>query len=274
MAKKAPQKTSSVKKMTTDGLPAPIDRKYKNNFLKQVIARVDFAAPISALREGPPKRIITALKKQFPVPEQKIQILDHVHVTASEVQRSKQETLQWFYHSKERDKRVCVAADAMYVEYFKYNSFEDLKRDFLAVSDALFAEFSDLQVRRLGLRYINNIEFPDEQDPTDWNNYLDDPLLASFKLADNRSTISRSFHVLEFNYGDTNMRFQYGMPNPDYPAPIRKKLFTLDHDAYCTLLLGRDELEKHLKDFHDRIKTSFEQVITNGLRDAMGLIND
>jgi hypothetical protein len=30
-----------------------IGRKYKKNFLKQVIARIDFAAPVPALREGP-----------------------------------------------------------------------------------------------------------------------------------------------------------------------------------------------------------------------------
>jgi len=253
-------------------LSSAIARKYKRNFLKQVIARIDFATPLQSLTEGPPKSIIEAIKSQFPVAEQKKQVVQQVLVSDAEVQRARQETFQWFYHSKDRDKSAYIGPDAMYVEYKKYERFEFLQDDFLTVTNALFDTFPDLHARRLGLRYIDNIEFVQEKNPTDWSKYLHENLLAAFRLAEDASTISRAFHTLEFNFGDMNIRFQYGMPNPDFPAPIKKKLFTLDFDAYCMLLLGRDEVAQRLTMFHDKLKASFEEVITDGLRRVMGVI--
>jgi uncharacterized protein (TIGR04255 family) len=126
-----------------------------------------------------------------------------------------------------------------------------------------------LQVKRLGLRYIDSLDFPNENNPIAWHDYLDERLLAIFKIATNPKTISRAFQILEFNYGDYNLRFQYGMPNPDYPAPIRKKAFTLDYDAYCTLLLSQEEIVQYLSTFHQKLKAAFEEIITQKLRDVM-----
>ncbi len=105
--------------------------------------------------------------------------------------------------------------------------------------------------------------------PTDWSKYLHSDLLSGFKLADDKTTIARNFNVLEFNYGDMRMRFQYGMPNPDFPAAIKRKQYVLDYDAYCDQLLGKDEIAPQLTKFHNKIKASFEQVITDGLREVM-----
>ena len=63
------------------------------------------------------------------------------------------------------------------------------------------------------------------------------------------------------------------MPNPDYPAPIKQKLFVLDYDAYCNLLLSYSDIEQYITQFHDKIKLSFEQVISDALRKRMGLLN-
>lgn len=280
MAKKkaAKKKTSgrtATKKKVVRKVPVPsgtIGRKYRKNSLKQVIARIDFASPVPSLGQGPPKGVISALKDQFPVPEEKKQVVQQVFVTGADVQHARQETFQWYSHSRDRDKSVYIGPNAMYVEYKKYECFEFLQRDFLAVTNALFDTIDDLEVKRLGLRYIDNFEFPKEKNLTDWSKYLREDLLASFRLADDPSTISRAFHVIEFNYGDVSMRFQYGMPNPDFPAPIKRKLFTLDWDAYCTLLLGREDIEQRLTEFHDKLKVSFEEVITDGLRKVMGVI--
>jgi uncharacterized protein (TIGR04255 family) len=112
---------------------------------------------------------------------------------------------------------------------------------------------------------VNKVELK-ETHPTEWGKYLNENLLGIFKLADDAKTIARAFHILDFNYGDSNLRFQYGMPNADYPAPIRRKSFVLDFDAYCTLVLSQEEIGTYLDRFHDKIKVAFEQVITDDLR--------
>lgn len=247
--------------------------KYKRNFLKEVIARIDFAAPIAILPKGLPKKVINALKTEFPVPESKVVKVRAFTITPKGTHEGSIEKLQWFYYSKNREKVIHITDDCMYVQYKKYESFECLQSDFLSVVKSLFSAFDNLQVQRLGLRYIDSIELLEEKNPFDWHEYLDGRLLASLKLADDPKTISRAFNILEFNYGEYNLRFQYGMHNPDYPSPIRKKIFTLDYDAYCTLLLTQEEIANYLNTFHKKLKSAFEEVITQKLRDRMEVVH-
>jgi len=222
--------------------PRGMPRKYRKDFLKQVTARIDFAEPLGIPAKGPPD--------------------------------SETEVREWHYYSKSRHKKLVVTDQSMLVEYTKYNTFKTLRDDFLKTSDALFDTFEDLQVKRLGLRYIYHIEL-DEPKATDWSKYLRPELLSTFKLADDQKTIARAFHVLEIVHDDeSRIRFQYGMPNPDFPARIKRKIFTLDCDAYCTLLLDKQDVERFLDIFHTRARKAFEQVITAGLRSKMGVIYD
>lgn len=90
-----------------------------------------------------------------------------------------------------------------------------------------------------------------------------------FNLADDTSTISRAWHILEFNYGDANMRFQFGMHNPDYPSTIRQNVHVLDYDVYTNTLLERHEVAGYLDAFHKKVNASFEQVVADKLRSLM-----
>lgn len=103
----------------------------------------------------------------------------------------------------------------------------------------------------------------------EWDKYLKPELNSIFAIADNKKTISRVFHVLEFNYGEDSLRFQFGMYNPDYPAPKRKKIYTLDYDMYATKILDKSDMEKTLDCFHEKVNRSFEEVITDELRKIM-----
>ncbi len=143
-----------------------------------------------------------------------------------------------------------------------------IREDFLSVTDALFNAYPKLQVKRLGLRYIDNIDIA-EGNPTEWDKYLKPELNTIFAIAEKKEIISRAFHVLEFNYGEDLLRFQFGMFNPDYPAPIKKKIYTLDHDMYVARLLDKKDIGETLDRFHEKINRSFEEVITNELRKVM-----
>lgn len=264
---------SAVKSTAVENTPQ-LRRLYKRNFLSQVIARIDFATPMSELRTGAPPVVLKALRTRFPIAEQKQETANRWVVGPTSIEHRDVEIFKWYYHAKDRSRHVYIGQDAMYVNYLRYDRFEELKKDFAVVTDALYAQYDYLQVKRLGLRYVDNITLPNEKRPTEWSKYIQPDLLGSFNLVDDPATLSRSFHIVEFNYGaEMRMRFQYGMPNEDYPAPIRKKTFVLDYDAYCELLISQQEMHHYLKLFHDKIKVSFEQVITDALRKLMGPID-
>jgi uncharacterized protein (TIGR04255 family) len=245
-------------------------RKYRRDFLASVIARIDFAAPLPLAKKGPPAAVVAALKKEFPIAELQVKQIKEVFIPAdSSTRETTREVREWNYHSKNREKKVVVTADCMFLESKKYQGFKVLRTDFLNTTNALFDAFKDLEVKRLGLRYINKIVLK-EPKPTVWERYLNENLLSSFKLVTARQTLVRVFHVLEQKFDDeSRIRFQYGMTNPDYPAVIHRKHFVLDSDAYCELIIGRDEVERFLDIFHDRCKERFEQLITDPLRRQM-----
>jgi len=244
--------------------------KYKKNYLTQVIARIDFLSPLASLREVLPAAVGTLSKNYFPIPEPK-QIIGRELMVSSEtkqIQEKEIATKEWHFFGKEREKRLVITPGSMFVEFKVYGSFEELLSHFLSISDGLFNSFGDLQVKRLGLRYINNIQGPGPN-LFSWNAYLNKNLLCILNMPEDRTKIARAFHNLELNMGDFVVRFQYGMHNPDYPAPIRKKTFILDYDAYTTSLLTKEEIRQSLPVFHDQIEQLFEKSITDRLREIM-----
>ena len=243
--------------------------RYKKTYLAQVVSRIDFAASLPIAKRGPIRHIHDSIKKEFPIVESKEGSTRSVTIDEHKTHEDTKVFTEWSYHGRDREKVVRLTKDILSVEYQRHNTYQDLRRDFLDVAKAVFDNYKDVQGQRLGLRYVNRIEL-DESNPTDWNKYLHPDLLGGLNLADERSTISRAFSVTEFNYGDSNLRFQYGMPNPDYPAAIRQKFFILDFDAYCNLSLTLDEISAQLDVFHARINKAFEQVITDELRKSMG----
>lgn len=64
------------------------------------------------------------------------------------------------------------------------------------------------------------------------------------------------------------------MHNPDFPAPIRKKIFVLDYDAYCEGLQDMEDIKKNIDVFHDKIENLFEENITKKLREKMEIISN
>ena len=247
--------------------------RYRKDFLDQVIARVDFAGPLGIAPKGPPQALVGVIKRRFPVADHKKLVTKTVHVSQQETQVRQEEAHQWLYFSKDRGKVIKVEESALILQYKKgkYESFTKLQRDFLPVAENLCDALPDVQVKRLGLRYVDKIELSEGQ-PTEWGRYLDADLLAIFTLADDRATICRVLQWLELNYGDMSLRFQCGMPNPDYPAPIKQKVFMLDYDAFCTLLLTKSEIGPCLTQLHDKTRRAFEDVIKDALRKKMKVV--
>ncbi len=248
-------------------------RKYKKNYLKQVIARIDFVGSIHIDTSGPSESVLTAIKSRFPISEPAEVFTQKVKLQRDDVQRDTQKFIEWRFFSAERDRCVAITQSYMYVEYKTYTYYEDLRADFTSIAHAMFRDYRGLIAQRIGLRYVDNIEL-DEPNPTEWSNYIHEDLIAALRLVEEPGKLSRAFQIVEQDFGIARMKFQFGMPNPDYPAPIRKKLFVLDHDAYTGQIIEEHEIAEYLDIFHGLISRSFESVITDGLRDRMGEINE
>ena len=255
-----------------DQAPAPQDpfaaKRYQKSFLKQVIVRVDWAVAQSGITTALAPTIKTAALKFFPIPEPKKIRAQMVTVTGAAVAEEQSESMQWLFHGKEREKTLSITAEAMFITYRKYDTFESLREEFFGVMTALVEQYPQSQASRVGLRYINEIELQ-EGNPLDWAPYIRAPMLCVLDLAEDKGLIARAFHKLELNYGDLFFNFQFGIANPDYPATVKRKHYVLDLDGSYTALQTPAEVQAHIDHAHRTIQRVFEASITDALRAKM-----
>ena len=240
---------------------------YRKNFLKNVIARVDFV-PIEGLDAQLSPDVSKGVMKYFPIAEPRKATARELRISPERLSQKKSEFMEWRFFGKDRNKTIRFIPPAIIVDYSLYTTFELLMAEFLDILAVFFRVYDTAVCTRVGLRYINNITLADGS-PLDWNDYINPKMLSILDIYPDKQFIARAFHNLELNFGDFNVRYQFGMHNPDYPAPIRKKSFILDLDAYYQGPQDYNEIAPSLNKFHDRIQEIFELSVTDRLREVM-----
>ena len=242
-------------------------KKYAINFLTHVIIRIDFPNKLSVEDRLPPE-VTKAILKSFPISEPKKMLGKEFKITSEkdiQFETNELKRVEWHFFGKNREKTLVLTPEAIFIDCNEYSSFEILNNEFIGVINKIFENFEDVQVNRIGLRYINEIDL-NKPIPINWALYVDDKLLSIFDLGEDRNKIARGFSNLVLNYGDMLLSFNYGMHNPNMPAPIKKEVFVLDYDASYTGFLEQNDLETNLIKFHTKIEEMFEKNIRPKLR--------
>ena len=242
---------------------------YKKTFLKEVIARVDLLSPLPGVATALPPPLAEVAVKAFPIPEPheavQLQIGPQGAVAPTEARFT-----EWHFHGKERTKKLTIGSKVVLVQHQVYETYELLRDEFLSIVARVAELFQGTQHSRVGLRYVNAIDL-DEPKPIDWSGYLNPSLLSlfSFPPETDRPSLSRVFHNVELAFDAFSLRYRLGMHNPDYPAPIRQKVFVLDLDAYTQSAGDIGRLGPLLDQLHATIQSYFEKSVTDALRRLM-----
>ena len=239
---------------------------YNKNYLTFVIARIDFSSPLKT--DELPGNLRKAILKEFPIPEPKKFLQHEVIVKPNEPIELKDNPplTEWNFYGNTREKRLVINPNFLSITYENsYGSFNTLQSEFLFIIEELFKADENVDVIRLGLRYINEISLPGK-DPLCWDEYLNPKLLTIFDIPDKKEDILKGFSELVFKIDDMNLIFKYGMHNPDFPAPIRRKIFILDFDAQCASLQEYLGIKQNLVRAHAAIENLFEKCIEEPLR--------
>lgn len=242
---------------------------YKRNYVDKVIVRVDLVSPISSIVAALPLTLSHAALSNFPIAEPRQAVSQELQISpAQEISSKKTSFTEWHFHGRAREKSLVIVPGALFVIHNAYDNYEKVREEFMSILRIFFSTFPETQPSRLGLRYINKIQFP-EGDPLDWSDYINSSMLALLQFPKDKKQLSRMFHNLEFAFEDFNLRYQFGLNNPDYPAKIRQRIFLLDLDAYHQGPIEQNEIEASLNKYHDGIQDMFEMSITTGLRAMM-----
>lgn len=247
------------------------NKHYKHPILTKVIARIDFISPITALEKKIPDKIVKAVSKIFPISEPQETIGLQFQIGGENPSNaSETHATNWKFFSKSRDKSLTVNAASVFVEYKTYSTFEEFLLQFSVVIDAFENVFPDIMGKRFGLRYISNVDLPSMQ-VQNASKIISKDLLSgifSFPLP-GKATRLMNIIEMKFEEQDISVRFQYGIPNVDYPSIIKNPKFILDIDAYVQASHTMSEAKQYMVTTHDHIQDLFESSITEELRKQM-----
>ena len=252
--------------------------RYARDFITQVVMRADLVTGTAPLAAQVPEGVLAVLDGW---PERAVQSRSRTEVR---VQKTPQgpvrdtRTISFPEHSFSTEGRTlhaAVSSDYVLVSQQRYGGYGPLRDLFLELMDAMTREYPGLRLRRLGMRYVNEIKLPEADAGTGlgadfWEHYVNPWLVGGLRFAANDGALTRHMCTTELNYGTDRATIRYGIFNGEYPKPNRRREFVLDVDTYCQQQMGPLGLERKLDDYHAAACQVFEAAVTDGLRARMG----
>ena len=260
---------------------------YPNAPIVLMVAEIKHTAH-GPLDEKQSRIISEAVKETLPIRtedvEQNLSFSAAPDGSMSQPQVSQTKALRW----SSRDKRtvVTVRPDSISVETTKYRRYEDvrllLEKSLTALADAIVPD----GVTRIGLRYIDEIRVPSNDDSgiPRWDEWVDGSLLGPHDIEIGQGLLPvRNEGASAFSGGDsTRLVLRYGAqdtyvvgstPQLRRPLPAPGPLFKLDIDSYwqpedipafapAWILAMADKL-------HGPVRSIFEGLITDKLRNEV-----
>lgn len=249
---------------------------YEKNFITQVVLRADFA-PGSVPMVQPEESLLAPLDG-FPVRNRLNRTKSDIHIrkTPQGPVRDTQTRnfLENNFWTEDNSRRIALCGEYLFLEEKRYESYAALRDQFLDVLDPAAAQYPDMKIKRLGLRFINEIKLPEADAGPGlgadfWQKYINPFLLGGLRFAANDGALARHMCTTELNYGADRATIKYGVFNAEYPKPNRRREFILDVDAFCTTELAPAAVGAKIDEFHQAACSVFEAAITDALRERM-----
>lgn len=252
----------------------PEKKKYKNNFLKKVIYKVNFDET-NEISEDSIRKYKEALGSNYDplsLIEQKGLIIQGKGSDFSTVPDNHS---IWKIEAKDGTHFVEIDRSSFAIIFNDYDRFSSAYTHIETTFNQFFEQINSIKdIRRVGLRYVNEIEIK-AADFTKWSDFIQECLTKHFDFYQDTSKLRRSMHSDVIAYDeDTSINLNYGIFNKYFPAPIVEPQFILDIDAYSTFAVKVQDCLGMLKKYNEAIAIYFERSITEGLREKMEVVNE
>lgn len=244
---------------------------YKNNFLSNVIIRIDFPKILELEGEKTPDEFQKKILKGYPNIDTQVgeSLMVKLNPESEHEVKSEKKSI-WLFSNKDRTQKITLSSTFLALEYTKYESFTAFRTEFEKIFDLLKELYPIGIVNRLGLRYINEIKIQ-EGNSLDYKGYINKNLTGIITNLINTDTDKplRLMHLVSVKGEDGVLNFQFGIFNPEYPNPIARKEFILDYDYYSETDIEIDSIKSLAVKFNEFITQWFERSIDTKLRTLM-----
>jgi uncharacterized protein (TIGR04255 family) len=246
-----------------------VKKVYKRNFLKSVILRFDFdQADVTFLSSFSEK-----ISKDYPFSKQDSEKSYLFEVKDNNVERIEEKNLYWQFSNPTQNKILKLASTSLTLEYqASYKSSKDLLE---TLNDVCIPFLNDAQVKtvnRIGLRYINYIDFKEIKKDFKLSDYLSKKLLSTIEFAEKiKGKVSRQMSQLSLKKEDTEITFNFGIWNNDFPSENTRNEFLMDIDCYSRFPIENNtaDLVSKIEKYNLYVQDIFEKSITEKFRDFL-----
>lgn len=199
-----------------------------------------------------------------------------------------QQVVSSFPRWTSRDKRTALSVrpDSLVIETTDYGSYDRMRALFNIALQARLAVAAPAGVERIGLRYIDEIRVPAENDGLPaWGQWVDASLLGPAHIGTELRLVpvvnegvfvfsGGSDHALVLRYGAQNDYAVQSTPDLRSPLPPPGPLFKLDIDSFWQAADEVPEFDTELilrqaDALHEPVRGIFESVITDRLREEV-----
>ena len=208
-------------------------KKYRKNFLTNVICRIDFR-PIAEIDSAFLNKFRTIVKSNFPKVKEQTMVGIETKIEKGEcVSNSQLPGKSIFnYLDINEENSIILSDNYLAIESVNYTSYKEFSKHIDYALTNLTDCFKDIDFIRLGLRSINQIVL-DRGNPLIWKNYIEPSFVSVIdRFFDRSENLARMMSQVVLNYDDYKVNFNYGMHNSEFPAKISRKEFILDFDFY------------------------------------------
>lgn len=240
-------------------------KKYKRNFLAKVIFRIDF----DQITLNQLEMFSEKIKDVFPITEEKKGEEGKVefNVKTKEFKQTSNPVTTWFFYNEKKTKKIALNSNFLFIEYDKYKNSAELLKD-IGFIQSFIEDFNIKTINRMGLRYVNEIKL-ENKDFLNWNKYINEELIGTLNFAtNNKKVLARAMGQMILKEKSSNISFNYGLWNSNFPSEINEKIFVLDFDSYSKFPLDAEGLNlvDLIGKYNQEIQNLFESVIKSELR--------
>lgn len=249
-------------------------KKYRNNFLTNVLCRLDFR-PILEIDKPFLDKFRAAIKGEFPIIEEQWKKGFEARIEKGKVVKHSEipEKPRYLYKDANEENIITLAEDHVVIDSRNYITFKEFRKIIDLTIDTLTNFNINPDYTRLGLRYINQIVL-NKGNPFEWKRYIEPSFVSvTDRFFDRNPNIARMMGQVILNHDDYKVNFNYGMHNSEFPAKISRKEFILDYDFY-TEYVEQDQIISLLKKFNIESAIMFEKCIKDGLRNHMEVLDE
>ena len=248
-----------------------VDIQYQRNFLKSVVARIDFS-PILKITTDPISNFQDGIRALLPQYEDQAMMAfeGQIKMVAGS---PREESVKFpfprhIFKSTDGSYSLFLEYNAFWIECSHYTTFEKFIEIFGRAFELLMKNYAPINVTRLGLRYVNFIT-PGSGNPLDWNGLIE-PTLTQFlnNVVENNAKLSRAITQALYVEDEYTISVTYGFFNSQFPAKIAEKEFLLDFDCFTKVIESQDVLTQ-LNNYHSQIQRLFEKCVLSDLKSLM-----